>query len=279
MSERVGADRTLDDYARDWESNARADACFAILSDPAANDGAWDTERFLATGEAEIAAVMAELGRRGITVSARTRALDFGCGIGRLTLALGRRFDHAVGVDVSATMIERAQALAGDRTSYVVNQRDDLRRFDDGAFDFIYSNIVLQHVSNELQRAYLGEFCRVLAPGGVAVFQVPSMRRGLRGYVRRRLPPTVVPLVRRLLRPPSSLRRDDYVIRMEMNCLPERDVRAEVTGAGCFVESVMFTNAAEPDFAGNVVFSTARDAFDRAAGGGYVSPLYAVRKP
>lgn len=61
-------------------------------------------------------------------------------------------------------MVDRAQAQAPAGVSFVVNRSDDLSQFDDSSFDFVYSNIVLQHVSNELQRAYLAEFCRVLTP-------------------------------------------------------------------------------------------------------------------
>ena len=41
--------------------------------------------------------------------------------------------------------------------------------------DFIYSRIVLQHVNSRYAvRSYLSEFARVLAPGGLLVFQLPS---------------------------------------------------------------------------------------------------------
>lgn len=272
-------ERPLDAYAADWEANARADACFAILSDPDHNDGAWDTEAFLATGEREIADFFAELDRRGIRPWRTTRALDFGCGVGRLTAALGRRFDEAVGVDVAPTMVERATALhEGGNCTFVLNQRDDLAVFETGSFDFAYSNIVLQHVAPALQRAYVAELVRVLAPSGIAAFGLPSRRAGLKGAVRRALPPAVGHRVRSLLRPPATLRRDDYVIRMEMNCLPEREVRALVAAAGGVIEDVLYTNAAEPDFGGRFVFLDRDAAERRARGGGYVTPHYVVRR-
>ena len=40
--------------------------------------------------------------------------------------------------------------------------------------DFIYSNIVLQHSPPDVQRLLIKDFARVLAPGGVIVFQTPS---------------------------------------------------------------------------------------------------------
>jgi SAM-dependent methyltransferase len=44
-------------------------------------------------------------------------------------------------------------------------------------FDFIVSNIVLKHVPPEIACSYIREFLRVLAPEGIAVFQLPSHHR------------------------------------------------------------------------------------------------------
>ena len=49
----------------------------------------------------------------GVTVS-RGRALDFGCGAGRLTRALAARFESVVGVDVADAMLDKARALNAD---------------------------------------------------------------------------------------------------------------------------------------------------------------------
>lgn len=273
--------RSVDDYAADWEENARADARFAILSDPARNDRAWDadTDGFMTSGEHEIAQVLDYLDAAGLESPHRRTVLDFGCGIGRLTNALARRFDRAVGVDISPTMVEEATKHAVEpNVSFVVNRSGDLRRFDDGSFDLIYSNIVLQHVSNDLQRGYLVEFCRVLAPGGLAVLQLPSVRRGLKGTVRRLLPRAVGNAIRTMLRPAKSLRREGYTIHMEMNCLSESDVWDLVEGHGCTVAHTTYTNAAEASFNGDLVFMDRAAAWKRASGGGFVSPVYVIRR-
>jgi predicted SAM-dependent methyltransferase len=55
--------------------------------------------------------------------------------------------------------------------------------------DLIYTKFVLQHLpSVELVRSYLSEFVRILRPGGLLVFQLPS-RIPLRNRIqpRRRL--------------------------------------------------------------------------------------------
>jgi SAM-dependent methyltransferase len=278
-TDRPRGERGIGDYATDWEANAQVDARFAILSDPEHGEE-WTTAEFLATGEREIASVFAHLDDLAIAPAGRGRALDCGCGVGRLTRALGRRFDEAVGVDVAPTMVEQARALEPDaNVSFVVNQAADLRVFDDASFDFVYSNIVLQHVSNELQRGYVAELCRVLAPGGLAVFQIPSRRLGVQGALRRVLPAEVTATLKRLRRPHTLLRRDEQVLHMEMNCLPETEVEAIVAANGAEVIDVIHTNAAEPGFAGQVLFLGRDSARARAGKGGYLSPLYTVRRP
>ncbi|MEA2273359.1 MAG: hypothetical protein QOI98_2067 [Solirubrobacteraceae bacterium] len=151
------------------------DAEWAVCSDPARRGGKWTPDEFFATGEREIAAVLAFMKERGLTVGGR--ALDFGCGLGRLTRALCPHFSEVVGVDVSPEMIRRAQTYHADlgNCRFVVNERPDLALFPTGHFDFVLSLLALQHVSaaEDILR-YIAEFVRVLKPGGVAAFQVPD---------------------------------------------------------------------------------------------------------
>jgi ubiquinone/menaquinone biosynthesis C-methylase UbiE len=102
--------------------------------------------------------------------------MDFGCGVGRLTQALCEAFGETVGIDISYSMIESAEKhnKFGDRCEYRVNTTDDLAQLDDAGFDLVYSNISLQHSPPEASSKYIAEFFRILRPGGVALFQVPS---------------------------------------------------------------------------------------------------------
>jgi SAM-dependent methyltransferase len=165
----------LDDLQRHWNEWGRRDPYWAIISRPDRRGNRWDLEEFLRTGVDEIDELLEWL--RELHVTVRTgRALDFGCGVGRLTQALARTFAQCDGVDIAPSMIEHANTLNqfGDRCRYHVNDRDDLALFDDGVFDLVYSDIVLQHIAPEFSAAYVREFTRVLAPGGVVVFQLPS---------------------------------------------------------------------------------------------------------
>lgn len=184
MSERAAdsADPTLEPVRKAFEEFGRKDPLYAALSRKRYRGNRWDPEEFFRTGREEIADVIDYLD--GLAVEPeRGRALDFGCGVGRLTQALAEHFDHVVGVDIARSMIERARRYEahGDRVRYRVNTAPDLRLFEDASFDFVYSNKVLQHIPPEAQAAYMGEFVRVLRPGGAAVFQTrngPRIRPG-----------------------------------------------------------------------------------------------------
>jgi SAM-dependent methyltransferase len=191
---------SVDRLRRDWDELAEDDALWAVLADPARSGGRWTVDEFLRTGEQEIADTLATASSLGLPAR-RERALDFGCGVGRLTRALATHFGEAVGVDVSPEMVARAEELNRDRPNcrFAVNTAADLRSFQDGGFDFVYSSKVLQHMpSRELALRYVAELLRVARPDGLAVFQVWSFvpwrnrlqpRRRLYGLLRAlRLP-------------------------------------------------------------------------------------------
>lgn len=169
----------LDDSQRFWDAHARRDPLWAVLSEAGKQARRWDVRRFFQTGLNEIALMFYELESRGLVVR-QGDALDFGCGVGRLTQALAARFARVVGVDVSPKMIETAEALNPfpERARFVWNREPDLRQFGDATFDFIYTTIVLQHIVPEISAVYLREFVRLLRPGGILVFQLPSHPRG-----------------------------------------------------------------------------------------------------
>ncbi len=160
---------------RNWEEAALADPLWAILSAPGKDGGRWDPEEFFASGREEIAGVLEYVATFGLPTQ-HVRALDFGCGVGRLTQALSSSFAEVDGVDVAPAMVRQARELnrSGTQCRYHVNAEPHLRLFPDDHFDLVYSNLVLQHVGPELACAYIREFVRILAPGGIAVFQLPS---------------------------------------------------------------------------------------------------------
>jgi len=160
---------------KNWDAFGKTDPLWAILTDPTKRGGKWNLEEFLQTGVREIADVFKYLETLKVSVPSN-RALDFGCGVGRLTQALSSRFDECWGVDIAPSMINSANKLnrCPDRCHYYLNEKSDLSYFPAEHFDFIYSKIVLQHMEHVYSKAYIKEFLRILSPNGVLIFQIPD---------------------------------------------------------------------------------------------------------
>lgn len=170
MAESSNGMPTNTSHKQDWENLAATDPLWAICSDPDKRQGRWDLDEFMSTGTAEAALVMERARSLGLP-QRREFCLDFGCGVGRVTRALSLHFKNSVGVDISEMMTEKAAKLSPQCTFY------DLATFDfpESRFDLIYCNIVLQHQpSKAMALDYVGKFFKMVAPGGLIVFQLPT---------------------------------------------------------------------------------------------------------
>ncbi len=164
--------------ARNWEALADADPLFGVLSDPTKQHGRWDTDEFFASGQAHVAKLLRILASLGVSYP-RGTCLDFGCGVGRLTIPLAAHFEQTVGVDVARAMVAAATRAVkpADRCRFVVNRDPDLRQFKRQSFDFVHSCLVLQHIPPDVSVNYIREFLRIARPGGLVVFQLPAETR------------------------------------------------------------------------------------------------------
>lgn len=163
---------SLAKHHRDWEDMAALDPMWAVLSEPERRNGGWSPDEFFSTGANETARLRGKLLDLGLPDRFES-ALDFGCGLGRVTRALTVCCREVIGVDISLEMIGKAQ-LFTPACQFVHNPHYDLRIFQSDRFDLVYSSRVLQHQrSTKLILNHISEFVRVLKPGGVAAFQVP----------------------------------------------------------------------------------------------------------
>jgi SAM-dependent methyltransferase len=160
---------------RKWNEFGELDPMWAVLNEPDKLGNRWDPKEFYATGVRDVSALLNQASAAGLTPRFG-RALDFGCGVGRLTQALAHRFAEVHGVDIAPSMLEQARKVNGhgDNCVFHLNSSADLRLFPDAHFEFICSLITLQHIEPRYSAAYLIEMVRVLKPGGVLVFQLPT---------------------------------------------------------------------------------------------------------
>jgi len=147
---------------------------WSILTNPNFINTKWNKEEFYNTGENDVNNWFSCF--EEIKHIENGTALDFGCGIGRLTQALCSRFINVKGVDISETMISLAKEnnRFSDRCLYFQNNQNDLKIFENDSFDFIVSHITLQHLPKSYIFNYIEEFIRIIKPGGIILFSLPS---------------------------------------------------------------------------------------------------------
>ena len=238
----------LNALRRHWDEFGKSDPLWAILTAPDKKGNRWSIDEFLRTGQEEIAALIAYLDARGLAVR-RQSALDFGCGAGRLTHALADHFDQVIGLDIAPSMIEVARRLhAGvGNVEFRVNASNRLESIESDSTDLVYTLLVLQHMAPRYIREYLAEFVRVLRPGGVLVFQLPSdnpvpvVVEG--GGLKRLLPIPVISIIRKV-------RRLREFPRMEIHGLPRGEVEQLLDSLGAPVVDVVDDRAHVADTPG-----------------------------
>lgn len=217
----------LSQTKKHWDKFARTDPFWAVLTDADKKGNQWKVEEFFRTG---VESVGAEI--KGVVMQYPQlrfgSALDFGCGVGRLSQALARHFDRVVGIDISAEMlrIAREHNQHGNKVEYLLNTRDDLSQLRSNQFDFVYSIITLQHMEPVYAKRYIAEFVRVTSPGGAILFQVPEIS------AKKPRPFTLWPdtLLKRAYRDIRRKFAKEPV--MEMHAIPRREVEALLTTAG-----------------------------------------------
>jgi SAM-dependent methyltransferase len=130
-------------------------------------------ERFFERGRRQTARLAAELEEfTGCELKSR-RALDFGCGVGRLTLPLAERCEYVYGTDISRAKLAEADRNAKDANVTNVEWLEpELIPTLSGRYDMIHSILVFQHIPSREGERIFSELLRGLLPGGIGAVQV-----------------------------------------------------------------------------------------------------------
>jgi SAM-dependent methyltransferase len=171
---------------------------------------------FFETGEAQVAQVLATIRARLAADFKPLRALDFGCGVGRILIPLAREASQAVGVDVSDAMMAEAARNCRERnvTNVSFVKSDDRLSRLEGTFDLIHSIIVFQHIAPRRVEVLVRGLLAHLEPGGVGALHFTTwlpLRKRIVHRLKKALPP--VNIAANLYR-----RRGWNLGLIEMNC-------------------------------------------------------------
>jgi SAM-dependent methyltransferase len=190
---------TQRDTDADWRELGAAQPYWGVLTQSEYRTENLTPERieaFYASGVRYIDDIVGML-KRATGAAPGGRALDFGCGTGRLADAMSA-YAQTTGYDIAPGMLAKARERGGKAT-YV----DQL---PDGPFDWINSFIVFQHIPPARGLKLIEDLMARLAPGGHVSLQVTVWReRHLEVPVLKGWRRVVLPLLGRTPPPPTGV--------------------------------------------------------------------------
>ncbi|MGE3279650.1 MAG: class I SAM-dependent methyltransferase [Alphaproteobacteria bacterium] len=174
------------------------------------------SKMFWASGEGEAESIRLILERHGFTNLEAKKCIEYGCGVGRVTLPLARIFARVSAYDISTTHLslakERASEGGCDNIEFhLCTEELDI---EDSSCDFFYSRIVFQHNPPPLMRELVQLALRSLRSGGIAIFQLPTYAIGYRFILEEYM-------------------AKDSLLDMEMHCLPQEEIFRISADADC----------------------------------------------
>lgn len=164
--------RIFNDPSADWQRFGESQPYWAVLTDDKyrpPNIGPGTLGEFFESGESHLEAVWDMIRRTLDPAFSPCRALDFGCGVGRVLIPLARRCPIPVGVDVARSMLEEARRNLSERglVAELILGDDALSRVP-ASFEFVHSYIVFQHIPPARGEVIAARLLERLEPGGVA---------------------------------------------------------------------------------------------------------------
>jgi SAM-dependent methyltransferase len=152
-------------------------------------------KQFYDSGRSEVERMEWYLARNGRPFPEDEVCVDYGCGVGRVTLWLARRCRRVLAIDVSQTHLDLARGyLAAQGITnvdfFLVRNIEDLQVLQ--GMKFFHSIMAFQHNPPPLIADMLSAVFEGLREGGCAFFQVPTYARNYswdyRSYVAQLVP-------------------------------------------------------------------------------------------
>jgi SAM-dependent methyltransferase len=179
--------------AKRWRVLGNADPYWAVCTEErfrTSRMSPQDREEFFASGATEVEATLASI-RRHVDADFRPAAsLDYGCGVGRLTIPIARVSRTVVGVDISESMLREARSNAVQQgiENITFQLAGDTLPVDPPDLDFVHSYIVFQHIAPRKGIGITRSLLHRLRHGGVGALHYTFARQaGLTRLIVHRL--------------------------------------------------------------------------------------------
>lgn len=170
------AERLATRIREQWTKLGESDPYWSVLTDEQFRAERMDAaakRRFDKSGEHAARLIELTAARTGLAVPTGT-CVELGCGVGRVTRHLAKRFARVIAVDISPgnlALCERYMAAEGvsNVETRLIRDIEELEALP--SVDFFYSMIVLQHNPPPIQHRALEILLGKIAPGGQCLFQ------------------------------------------------------------------------------------------------------------
>jgi 2-polyprenyl-3-methyl-5-hydroxy-6-metoxy-1,4-benzoquinol methylase len=208
-----------------WENLGDTEPFWSVLTHDrflAANLEA-NKAAFYESGKTGTEFFFAAAARAGITdFSGLPVCMEYGCGVGRLTVWLAERFKKVIACDISQPHLDLAKVTFEQRHIYNIESVrvasvDAVAELP--SFDVFFSLIVLQHNPPPIAAYILRQVLQKLNPGGLAYFQIPTYRVSYKFDARQYV-------------------ESEDRLEMEMHAIPQKDLFALFVECGCSVLEV-----------------------------------------
>jgi len=155
-----------------WRQLSEEDPYWAVISLPQYRSGVLDERaraEFFASGADHVASLLFTISERfGADPHDLGTVLDFGCGVGRLTVELARQGYDVTGVDVSQRMLDICAGNLAEigQSARLIVPDASLSGLSDAEFDLCLSSIVFQHIEPSRGLATFRRLFETVRPGG-----------------------------------------------------------------------------------------------------------------
>ena len=178
---------------------------------------------FWKSGEREVQEIEAILKRHGVNLNEAKTAVEYGCGVGRVTSILAKLVSAMHAYDISRPHLdyakEHATEVGAEIEFHLVS--DPLSKLQ--PCDLFYSRIVFQHNPPPIIHQLIKNALESLNTGGIAIFQVPTY---IKGYEFKLV----------------EWMNKDHALDMQMHCIPQAAVFKLAGETGCEILEIREDN-------------------------------------
>jgi SAM-dependent methyltransferase len=166
-----------------WEYYGEETAYFAVVTEDKFRKENLDQatkQEFFDQGSEYVERIWSEIESNFKSSFKPKKAVDFGCGVGRLTIPLSKKCEQITGIDISEKMLketeENCKALEINNVTLMTSD-DNLSKLTEKV-DFVHSFIVIQHIKQEIGEKIFSKLIESLNTGGIGVLHLQYANPG-----------------------------------------------------------------------------------------------------